>query len=116
MTRFRLLSATVVVGLIPCVFAAAPSSAGDKKAGATPEARLRELKIELPAVEKSKNTLVSAVLVGDMLYVSGHGPGKVDGKGIVGRLGQDMSVKDGQAAARRVGLQILAVVKQELGS
>jgi enamine deaminase RidA (YjgF/YER057c/UK114 family) len=54
-----------------------------------------------------------------MLYVSGTGPGKdEDGKPIVGRLGkkQDLDTKQGRAAARRVGLHILAVVKAELGS
>jgi enamine deaminase RidA (YjgF/YER057c/UK114 family) len=81
-----------------------------------PEQRLRDLKIELPAVSKPTNTLVNAVRVGDMLYVSGTGPGALDGKPIVGRLGQDFDVAKGQAAARRVGLQVLAVVKAELGS
>lgn len=81
-----------------------------EKAGA--EQRLRDLKIELPAVSKPTNTLVNVVRVGDMLYVSGTGPGK----GVVGRLGQDYDVNLGKAAARQVGRQILAVVKAELGS
>jgi enamine deaminase RidA (YjgF/YER057c/UK114 family) len=76
------------------------------------EQRLRELKIELPTVTKPTNTLVSAVRVGDMLYVSGTGPGK----GIVGRLGQDYDVKQGKEAARQVGVQILAAVKADLGN
>ena len=74
------------------------------------------MKIELPAVSKPTNTLVNAVRVGDMLYVSGTGPGKVDGKALIGRLGQDYDVKQGRAAARQVGLHILSVVKAELGS
>lgn len=81
-----------------------------EKAGA--EQRLRDLKIELPAVSKPTNTLVNTVRVGDMLYVSGTGPGK----GVVGRLGQDYDVNLGKAAAWQVGRQILAVVKAELGS
>ena len=64
------------------------------------------------ANQQATNTLVNAVRVGDMLYVSGTGPGK----GVVGRLGQDYDVAQGKAAARQVGLQILAVVKAELGS
>jgi enamine deaminase RidA (YjgF/YER057c/UK114 family) len=76
------------------------------------EERVRKLKLELPPVTKPTNTLVSTVLVGDMLYVSGTGPGK----GLVGRLGQDYNVAQGQAAARQVGVQILAVVKAELGN
>jgi enamine deaminase RidA (YjgF/YER057c/UK114 family) len=83
----------------------------------TPEQRLRARKIELPAVAKPKGgTLVPAVRVKDMLYVSGHTPGLVDGKPVVGKLGGDYSVKQGQEAARRVGLIVLAVVRAELGS
>ncbi|MCI0685312.1 MAG: RidA family protein [Gemmataceae bacterium] len=108
-----LFAAGVIVGLCwtrgpaPDVVAQQPVQG---KAGA--EARLRELKIELPAVTRPTNTLVNAVRVGDMLYVSGTGPGK----GMVGRLGQDYDVDRGRAAARQVGLQILATVKAELGS
>jgi enamine deaminase RidA (YjgF/YER057c/UK114 family) len=80
------------------------------------EEQLRTLKIDLPAVGKPKNTYVSAVRVGEMLYVSGTLPGLVDGKQPVGRLGQDLDVAKGNAAARQVGLQILAVAKHELGS
>jgi enamine deaminase RidA (YjgF/YER057c/UK114 family) len=86
------------------------------KGAASAEQRLRELKIELPAVTKPTNTLVNAVRVGDMLYVSGTGPGMADGKAIVGRLGDDLDVQKGRAAARQVGLHILSVVKAELGS
>jgi enamine deaminase RidA (YjgF/YER057c/UK114 family) len=89
--------------------------AQDKKTHSAEE-QIRKLKIELPAISKPTNTLVNALRVGDMLYVSGTGPGKVDGKAIVGRLGQDLDVVKGRAAARQVGLQILSVVKSELGS
>ena len=65
---------------------------------------------------KPTNTLVNAVRVGDMVYVSGTGPMKADGKQWAGRLGQDMEVKDGQAAARDVGLRVLAALKAEVGS
>ena len=83
----------------------------------SPEQRLRKLKIELPPVVKPKGaTLVPAMLVGNMLYVSGHGPGSLDGKPIVGKLGKDYELKQGREAARRVGLMILSVVRAELGS
>lgn len=80
------------------------------------EDRLRRLKLDLPKVKRPTNTLVSAVRVGDLLFVSGTGPTKTDGSSWTGRLGQDLDVKQGQAAARQVGLQILAVVREELGS
>jgi enamine deaminase RidA (YjgF/YER057c/UK114 family) len=110
---FLLLAAGVVVGV--CLSASWPRAgvvAAQDKANASPEEQVRKLKLELPEVTKPTNTLVNAVRVGDMLYVSGTGPGK----GVVGRLGQDYDVEKGKAAARQVGLQILSVVKAELGS
>lgn len=91
-----------------------PAHAQAKRDGA--EQRLRELRLELPAVAKPNNTLVNAVRVGDMLYVSGTGPGSMNGKPIVGQLGRDYDVAEGRKAARLVGLQVLAVVKEEIGS
>jgi enamine deaminase RidA (YjgF/YER057c/UK114 family) len=93
-----------------------PSAAAQEKLVSSPEEQLRKLKIELPSVSKPTNTLVNAVRVGDMLYVSGTGPGADAGKPLTGRLGQNMEVQKGRAAARSVGLQILAVVKVEVGS
>ncbi len=83
---------------------------------ASPEEQVRKLKLELPKPKKPTNTLVSAVRVGDLLFVSGTGPVKPGGGAWTGRLGQDTDVKQGQAAARQVGLQILGVVRAELGS
>jgi len=91
------------------------ADAGGAK-GATPEARLTELKIELPPVLKPKNTFVTAVRVGDLVYISGSGPGQVDGKLLTGRLGQNMDIAQGNKAARLVGLQVLAVLKENVGS
>jgi enamine deaminase RidA (YjgF/YER057c/UK114 family) len=88
----------------------------EKPAQVLAEQRLRQLKLELPPPTKTKNALVMAVRVGDLLFVSGHGPTKDDGSPWVGRLGQDMDVKQGQAAARRVGLHVLRTVRDELGS
>jgi enamine deaminase RidA (YjgF/YER057c/UK114 family) len=96
----------------------APGPAADARPaeGATPEARLRALKLELPAVGKPGATLVPAVRAGDLLFVSGHGPNAPGLKPVLGKVGADLDVKAGQAAARRVGLITLAVVRKELGS
>ena len=51
------------------------------------EARLAELKLELPPAPKPVATYVTAVRHGDLLYVSGHGPLESDGTMITGRLG-----------------------------
>jgi enamine deaminase RidA (YjgF/YER057c/UK114 family) len=107
----------VVVACLPAWFAARSRAAAElAQTGPRPEEQVRKLKLELPVVSKPTNTLVLAVRLGDLLYVSGTGPGKLDGKELVGRLGQDYDVAQGRAAARQVGLQILSVVKAELGS
>jgi enamine deaminase RidA (YjgF/YER057c/UK114 family) len=81
------------------------------------EDKLKELKIELPVVPKNPALmLVPCVRAGDLLYVSGHVPVGSDGKNIVGKLGADMDVKQGQEAARNVALRVLSVVRNELGS
>jgi enamine deaminase RidA (YjgF/YER057c/UK114 family) len=84
---------------------------------ATPEARLKELQITLPPAPKPVAKYKPAVQIGNVLYVSGHGPAKVDGNSpVVGRLGDDLSLEQGKEAARSVGLAILSTVRNTLGS
>ncbi len=59
---------------------------------------------------------MTAIRHGDLLYVSGHGPYRSDGSLIVGRLGDNMDVPGGQAAAKQTGLAILATLRHHLGS
>jgi enamine deaminase RidA (YjgF/YER057c/UK114 family) len=80
------------------------------------EARLAELKLELPPAPKPVATYVTAIRHGDLVYVSGHGPYRSDGTLIVGKLGADMDVPAGQAAAKQTGLAILATLRAHLGS
>lgn len=54
--------------------------------------------------------------VGNFGYVSGHGTVKADGTLIIGRIGKDLTMEEGKAAAQQVGLAILATLKQNLGS
>jgi len=82
----------------------------------SPEARLKELKLELPPAPKPVAKYKTAVQIGNVLYVSGHGPLKPDGKMIAGRVGADLDPEQGKQAARQVGLAILATVRGELGS
>ena len=112
-----LLTAGVLIGWgLQGWSAEEPAAAAPQKSAPGPAEQLVKRKIVLPPVTKPTNTPVNAVRVGDMLYVSGTGPGKVDGKAIVGRVGQDLDVAKGKAAARQVGLHVLAVVKEQLGS
>src|SRR5947209_4862420 len=81
-----------------------------------PEARVQELHLTLPNPPKPVAKYKTAVLVGNLLYVSGHGPLKPDGKMIAGRVGADLTPEQGKEAARVVGLAILATVRNTLGS
>jgi len=80
------------------------------------EARLRELKLELPPAPKPVAVYKPLVVVGNLAYVSGHGPLKPDKSLITGRVGQDLDLTAGKTAARQVGLAILATLRNELGS
>ena len=69
------------------------------------EDRLAQLKLELPAAPKPVATYVTALRVGDMLYVSGHGPLRIDGTMITGKLGLDLDRAGGNGGgAGRPGL------------
>lgn len=80
------------------------------------EQRLVELKLELPPAPKPVGLYKPVVVVGNLAYVSGHGPLKSDGSLIKGRLGDDMDLEQGQVAARQTGLAILATLRNSLGS
>ncbi|HAM71137.1 MAG TPA: hypothetical protein DCM86_05795 [Verrucomicrobiales bacterium] len=81
-----------------------------------PEARVLELKLELPPAPKPVAVYKPLVISGNLAYVSGHGPLKTDRTLITGRVGADLSVDQGKAAARQVGLGILATLRSQLGS
>jgi enamine deaminase RidA (YjgF/YER057c/UK114 family) len=80
------------------------------------ESRIAELKLKLPPAPKPVATYVTAVRHGDLLYVSGHGPLKPDGSLLTGKVGADVDLAGGQAAARQTGLAILATVRSHIGS
>ncbi|MBI3855510.1 MAG: RidA family protein [Planctomycetes bacterium] len=113
--RFLERSALVVGGIAGGILSQAAFS--QDKPGHNAEEQLKALKIELPVIPKPLASLiVPCVRAGDLLFVSGHTPVGADGKSIVGKLGQDMDVKQGQEAARIVALRVLSVVRTELGS
>ncbi|NRB56408.1 MAG: RidA family protein, partial [Salinicola sp.] len=77
----------------------------------TPEQTLDSLGLVLPAAPEPLAQYRPVKRVGDMLYLSGQVPRNADGTLVTGRMGQDTSIDDGYAAARNVGLQLLAVAK-----
>lgn len=79
------------------------------------EKRLEQLGITLPPVGPPQGNYVHAVPTGNLLFLAGKGPRHPDGSTPTGRVGDDLSVEEGYAAARSAGLMLIAVLKQELG-
>ena len=80
------------------------------------EKKLSDLGLALPTLPGSKGVYKSCLVVGQLLYVSGHISVTQEGKYITGKLGKDVSEEEGKAAARQCGLAILTSIKKELGS
>lgn len=80
------------------------------------EKRLKQLGITLPPVSAPVANYVNAVQTGNLLYLAGKGPLTVGGKRPCGKLGRDFSVAQGYQHARSTGLDLIAVMKAELGS
>lgn len=80
------------------------------------ESRVAELGLELPPPPPPAGVYKPVVVSGNMAYVSGHGPLKMDGSMSTGRVGSEVDRDAGYAAARQTGLAILATLKSELGS
>lgn len=77
--------------------------------------KLKELGIELITPSKPVANYVKAVRTGNLLYLSGDGPTKADGKFITGKVGADLTVEQGYEAAKQTGISILSTLKSELG-
>ena len=80
------------------------------------EARLKELGITLPPPPKEMAVYKLLVQTGNLGYLSWHGPFLDDGSVMTGRLGDDLTIEEGQKVARQVGLNLLATLQNELGS
>jgi enamine deaminase RidA (YjgF/YER057c/UK114 family) len=81
------------------------------------ETRLIELGIVLPAPTTGTRSRATAVRTGNLLFLSGHGPGAgEDGKLPAGKVGRAYTEAQGVAIARSVGLSLLATMQVELGS
>lgn len=77
--------------------------------GQSPEARLAELEITLPEVKPPVANYVKWRQVDNLLFLAGTGPD------VTGKLGQDLSLEQGYAAARETGIEIIATLKAALG-
>ena len=82
----------------------------------SPEARLKELKIELPPAPLPKGVYKPLLKDKNYVYVSGHGPVTLDNDLLKGRIGSEVEKDQGKKAARQTGLAILSTLRENLGS
>src|SRR5580704_6446417 len=93
-----------------------PARSGNKLVGEGPGSRLTKLGIVLPAPQKPLGAYVESSDVGNLLFLTGTLP-VVGGKlAVTGRLGENLSVKEGREAARIATLNALAIAQDHLGN
>ena len=80
------------------------------------EQRLKELGIKLPPPPEPFGTYVEAVQTGNLLFLSGMLPTEGHAAKLIGRVGAELDVEAGRKAAHLAALNVLAVVRQHLGS
>jgi enamine deaminase RidA (YjgF/YER057c/UK114 family) len=80
------------------------------------EARIQQLKLELPPPPKPAGVYKPVVVVGNLAYVSGHGPLKADATMITGKVGSEIDQQEGYGAARQTGLAILSTLRAHFGN
>jgi enamine deaminase RidA (YjgF/YER057c/UK114 family) len=80
------------------------------------EERLRRAGIELPDPAPTGGAYLPAVVAGELVFLSGAGPVRPDGSRITGKVGEGgLDLDTAQEAARLCGLQMLGVLRTELG-
>ena len=82
----------------------------------SPEAKLKELKLELPPAPAPKGVYKPILRDKNYVYVSGHGPVTLDSELLKGRIGSEVDIMQGKIAARQAGLTILSTLKANLGN
>ena len=81
----------------------------------TPEERISQLSISLPPCSNPAANYTNAVQTGNLLYLAGKAPRAVDSLIPKGRLGLEFTTEQGYAFARSAALDLIAVMKSELG-
>jgi enamine deaminase RidA (YjgF/YER057c/UK114 family) len=82
----------------------------------TADLKFESLGKVLPPAPKPKGVYKPILVIGKEAYVSGHGPVRIDGSLIVGKVGSDLTVEEGKVAAEQVGLTILSTIKAHFGT
>jgi enamine deaminase RidA (YjgF/YER057c/UK114 family) len=79
------------------------------------EMRIKELGIELAEPGAPIANYVNSVRTGNLVFMSGKGPRNTDGTSITGKVGSDLTIDEGYAAAKQTAIQQLGALKAEIG-
>ena len=79
------------------------------------EQKLQEMGVTLYELPAPTANFVRAVRTGNLVFLAGHGPQKPDGESVTGKLGKELSIEEGQQAARYVAITLLSALKEEIG-
>ena len=79
------------------------------------EQKLADMGVTLYELSAPTANYVRAVRTGNLIFLSGHGPMRPNGTNVTGKLGQDLSVEEGQQAARYTAIALLSALKEEVG-
>ncbi|WP_411032350.1 RidA family protein [Spongiimicrobium sp. 3-5] len=120
----NIIIATLFLALISCKTEVKNNAEVEKQAvevetadpNYDPEAKIKELGIQLNPPSAPVANFVNAVHTGDLIFLSGKGPLKSDGEYIKGKLGADLTIEEGYEAARTTAINQLSVLKHELGN
>ncbi len=80
-----------------------------------PSERILKLGLELPPAPPPAGLYRPVLVVDNFLYISGQGPMQTDGAYMTGRAGEDLNLEEAKAAARQVGLTMLATITTHFG-
>jgi|HubBroStandDraft_6_1064221.scaffolds.fasta_scaffold889259_1 enamine deaminase RidA (YjgF/YER057c/UK114 family) len=106
----------LIAGLASASIVSSTSAFAEQEAGASAEAKLRQLGIELPKVAAPVANYVPATRLGNLVFLAGTGPRNPDGSRPQGKVGRDVTIDEAKQHARNVGLQLLAALRDEIGS
>jgi enamine deaminase RidA (YjgF/YER057c/UK114 family) len=103
---------TLLVGIM----VSSCSNKSQPEAGYNPEGKLKELNITLPSPPQPVANYVNGVRTGNLIFLAGKGPKRTDGTELTGKLGADVTIKEGYEGARLAAINQLAVLKSMLGN
>jgi enamine deaminase RidA (YjgF/YER057c/UK114 family) len=100
----------------PAKEGAAATAANTDTSSVDVEQKIKDMGIVLKTPAPPTANFVKAVRTGNLVYIAGHGPEKLDGSGmVIGKVGSDLTMEQGAEAARLTGIAILSTLKAEIG-